>query len=102
MHLAISIKMHKRAYWGCTKRYTWGCTWVAPVIALVDTIINANGLSNGSSNGGPNSPLENALDAGLNVGLGLDTIDFLLKAFKDAQWTGKRDALDVLLDDICT
>ena len=55
------------------------------MIALVDTIINANGLSNGSSNGGANSPLENALDAGLNVGLGLDTTDFLLKAFKDAQ-----------------
>ena len=55
------------------------------MIALVDTIINANGLSNGSSNGVPNSPLENALNAGLNVGLGLDTIDFLLKAFKDAQ-----------------
>ena len=55
------------------------------MIALVDTIINANGLSNGSSNGGPNSPLENALDGGLNVGLGLDTIDFLLKAFEDAR-----------------
>ena len=72
------------------------------MIALVDTIINANGLSNGSSNGGPNSALENALDGGLNVGLGLDTIDFLVKAFEDAQRTGKRDALDVLLDDICT
>ena len=62
--------MHKRAYWGCTKRCNWGCTWAAPVIALVDTIIIANGLSNSSSTGGPNSPLENALDGGLNVGLG--------------------------------
>ena len=40
------------------------------MIALVDTIIIANGLSNSSSTGGPNSPLENALDGGLNVGLG--------------------------------
>ena len=44
-------------------------TWVAPVVALVGTLINAQKCKFNLSNGAPDAALEVALDGGLNVAL---------------------------------
>ena len=45
-----------------------GCTWVAPMVVLVDAIINLQ-ICTKWFNGGPNAALEGALDGAFNVAL---------------------------------
>ena len=44
------------------------CSWVAPVVALVDAMINGQMCTKWLFYGGPDAALEGALDCGLNVG----------------------------------
>ena len=54
--------------WGYTKGSTWGCTGVAPVVALVGAVINGQMCTKWFIYSEPVAALEGALDGGLNVG----------------------------------
>ena len=56
----VYVRLHYRLH--------LSCSWVAPVVALVDAMINGQMCTKWLFYGGPDAALEGALDCGLNVG----------------------------------
>ena len=58
----------------------WGCTWVAPAVAIVDAISNAQICTKWFTNDRLDAALEGMLDSGLNIELGWYLFKISLKA----------------------